>query len=355
MTAVSIHPVPSHTDSRVIAGLLIGTLAGGLRLSPKLSVFSGLQSGLFFLILVVFNHAGSGGDFMDDVPQVVLFLIFIIATTALGYMVAISTRRHVETNARSQLRFSEARQQFEKMLAEHHDMRSLLSSARINADLIHRKVNRSVFTSGSKTQIHIDNLKRDLNMLSDQVGRIVHQSLYDLTALGHIESVRIKPIVIDVFSCLKRRFPDTRLSVSYGAGCDNVRVMGGPTSLRRILFNLLLNAFQGDGDRQAQTIELQVRHGSRNGWIEMRIIDDGSGFGDPTPDAVPPRLELTSKPDGTGVGLFLVEKLLQLNDSALRRQNQTGSGAIVSFELRGDAYGCRRKREWVSLDVCTSD
>jgi signal transduction histidine kinase len=101
-----------------------------------------------------------------------------------------------------------------------------------------------------------------------------------------------------------------------------------PESLKQVYLNLLLNALEAmpEGGR------LEVAASEARGGVEVSITDSGPGF--------PPEVLreigqpfVTTKAQGTGLGLFLIRRLLDAAGGELRIENEAGRGARCTVRL----------------------
>ncbi|HSP77030.1 MAG TPA: ATP-binding protein, partial [Myxococcaceae bacterium] len=115
-------------------------------------------------------------------------------------------------------------------------------------------------------------------------------------------------------------------------GSPRATVRGGVTTLRRVMENLVLNACEGDGTRSAERVRIQARTERYSGRLEVLIADDGPGF--PAEKLAAPIEGLsTTKPHGTGLGLYTAECLIRASGGTLERQNPSTGGALVRLLL----------------------
>lgn len=111
-------------------------------------------------------------------------------------------------------------------------------------------------------------------------------------------------------------------------------VMGDPDQLRQVLWNLTLNAveFMPGGGR----LEIQVREvGGGSGEpprVELRVLDTGPGF-DPVHAERLFDPFFSTRTGGTGLGLALVEKIIQAHDGTVRARNRPEGGAVFEVSL----------------------
>ncbi|HDQ45380.1 MAG TPA: hypothetical protein ENN17_07795 [bacterium] len=102
--------------------------------------------------------------------------------------------------------------------------------------------------------------------------------------------------------------------------------------------NLLLNAFEsiaGKGRILIQTHPAEVfdaEHGIQH-WVELRIQDSGAGI---PPEQIGRIREafVTTKPNGTGLGLTIVDRVMETHGGCWEIQSQTGIGTTVMLRFR---------------------
>ena len=98
--------------------------------------------------------------------------------------------------------------------------------------------------------------------------------------------------------------------------------------LRQGLLNLTVNAFQAmpDGGR----IRIAVSH--QKGWIQIDIEDDGPGM---PPEVLERAFELyyTTKAEGSGIGLSMVFRIMQLHGGSIDIESTLGGGTRVRLKL----------------------
>ncbi len=119
-----------------------------------------------------------------------------------------------------------------------------------------------------------------------------------------------------------------------------VRVLGGPhltlscdcAQIEQVLINLIKNAVDA-----AMETDGGVRLGwdSRDGYVEIRVEDDGPGIAQATNLFVP---FFTTKPEGSGIGLVLCRQIAENHRGSLELENRTdSSGCIARLRLPASA------------------
>jgi nitrogen fixation/metabolism regulation signal transduction histidine kinase len=111
------------------------------------------------------------------------------------------------------------------------------------------------------------------------------------------------------------------------------RVEGDPVRLRQVLHNLIKNAQEaaaGQGDGRVEVTTCQ-KEKSDCRFVEIRVSDNGPGFGsDPTHLFEP---YVTTKAKGTGLGLAIVKKIVEEHGGMIWAENNTDNGASVIMRL----------------------
>lgn len=115
--------------------------------------------------------------------------------------------------------------------------------------------------------------------------------------------------------------------------------LADPLAIEQIVENLLLNAFK---HAACTTVTLRLR-ATEDGWVQIEVADDGKGLRDqdrqrvmgmlqPTGDATAAR---DASSHGTGLGLWIVRKLLHVMGGGVSLSSQPGAGCVftASFPL----------------------
>ena len=107
---------------------------------------------------------------------------------------------------------------------------------------------------------------------------------------------------------------------------NNIKVIFDRTHFYQIITNLVQNAI----DASQETEEIQIRVLSRDKDILIQIIDNGSGISEENISRVFEPY-YTNKKKGTGLGLALVKKLVDLNNAEIQVKSKIGLGS--TFEI----------------------
>ena len=106
-------------------------------------------------------------------------------------------------------------------------------------------------------------------------------------------------------------------------------------NLEQVLLNVLLNALDAMAVEPAQEEHsLEIARGIRDGMIEIRISDTGTGMNDEVwQRAFEPFFTTKESGKGTGLGLYVSRQLMEEIGGAISAADNTGPGATVTIRL----------------------
>jgi signal transduction histidine kinase len=121
----------------------------------------------------------------------------------------------------------------------------------------------------------------------------------------------------------------TRSGVTLTVACDAPDVNGDPAMLRQAFLNLALNACQAMPGGGTLEIRCERASGAR---IAITFADTGVGI---TPDQLQRIFDLyfTTKPKGSGIGLSMVYRTVQMHDGEIEVQSIPGKGTTFRVLL----------------------
>jgi two-component system sensor histidine kinase PilS (NtrC family) len=109
---------------------------------------------------------------------------------------------------------------------------------------------------------------------------------------------------------------------------EDVRIQVDPGHLHQVLTNLCQNAFEHAGDETA--VRLQVRRGDKTAvWLD--VVDNGPGIDAETAEQMFEPFYTTAS-SGTGLGLYIVRELCEINQARLSYHPVPEGGS--SFRIR---------------------
>ena len=150
-----------------------------------------------------------------------------------------------------------------------------------------------------------------------------------------VREVAVAPLVAESLRMVQATAAANEVSIHDGTGMlGAVTVQGDPTRLRQVLVNLLSNACKYN--RRGGTVTVDARRD--DGWLELAVVDTGPGLDAGQIAALfEPfnRLGMErSGVDGTGIGLVITRRLVELMGGGLDVQSRPGLGSRFAVRLR---------------------
>jgi signal transduction histidine kinase len=323
-----------------LASPMIATVAAGLRLSPAICVLAGALNLLSLGALIALDAPASQLPLGSLVVAASAHVALLVAATLTAVLTAWLARRLVLSGALRALEAERAERSLGLVMQEHHDVRTLLSSASLNADLLLQRVERR--EPGGETEEIARQLREDLDRVNEFVVKIKERSLGDLLALEALAPAPAAAAAEEVAREIGLRFPRVSIAVRDEAPGALVGIRGGRRALLRVLQNLVVNACEGDGRTRARRVEIVLAPAGDGDALRIEVRDDGPGFR-PTQLASEDQLALSTKEEGSGLGLVLVRSVVEASAGRIELANAAEGGARVSVELARGASGPPRR------------
>ncbi len=178
-----------------------------------------------------------------------------------------------------------------------------------------------IFTSGK----HLLNLINDILDLSKiEAGRMELE-------LG---SVNLRDMLEGSLVVVKERALAHGINLSLEMSDDIDTLIADERKVKQIVFNLLSNAVKFTPDKGK--VGIKARQGDST--VEVAVWDTGVGIAPEDQQRVFEEFQqvgetLTGKPEGTGLGLALTKRLVELHGGSIRLESTPGDGSIFTFTL----------------------
>lgn len=175
-------------------------------------------------------------------------------------------------------------------------------------------------------------LYRRLDPMIAEIGRIA-RLLNDQLERGRrtpeaASNIDLGTCIRETVTLARYQTPD-RVAIEVDAPESLVCLLPRDT-LRQVVFNLVLNAVQAIGEKEAGLVTVTVKPGPEA--ITLTVADDGPGFPEELL-ALGPRIFLSRRPGGTGLGLATAQRLIQDMGGRMQLANGAASGASVTLTL----------------------
>jgi signal transduction histidine kinase len=206
----------------------------------------------------------------------------------------------------------------------------------INAMVVHLELLRGKLVPGGKealggAQRHVDILAGEMQRLD----RVV-QTLADFSRPMelHLREHDLRQVVGVVIELTAAEMEEHGVRVTMDAPPEPMMVRADAELMQQALLNLLLNGMQA---MPAGGGAIQVRMRREQQFAVVEVADDGEGI---PVDLLPRIFELyfTTKPKGSGIGLAMTYRILQLHGGAMEvrssaEANSSERGTVFTFRL----------------------
>ncbi|AZH25633.1 hybrid sensor histidine kinase/response regulator [Haloplanus aerogenes] len=148
-----------------------------------------------------------------------------------------------------------------------------------------------------------------------------------LTRDSENEPIDVRSVLEDEIEDLRKRYPDADVVV---ASEIPSAVVEANEMIASVFRNLLTNAVQHNDEDVPEIVVSTTREGDE---LVVRIADNGPGISDAQKDAIFGRGEKGLDSRGTGLGLYLVETLVEQYGGDVRVEDNDPEGAVFVVEL----------------------
>lgn len=169
--------------------------------------------------------------------------------------------------------------------------------------------------------------------------RLMESSLKRFLQLGRSEPATLQTLslghlVEEILPLIEPACRHAKIRLTWQHPSIDDRVLAEPDSLRQLLLNLLVNAIEaatktGGADGLVR-VEIDRTGTGQTDRVRLSVLDDGPGPGPEIRDRIFEPFA-TSKPDGTGLGLFVARQIADAHEANLQWSRTEG---LTRFEVR---------------------
>jgi signal transduction histidine kinase len=209
-----------------------------------------------------------------------------------------------------------------------HDLRHYLAAVVANAEFLYE---------AEKLKLNRDEIYAEIKTASDQMVDLI-DSLREVAR----EGTAITPVPASLDQIARRAIeavvsrPELRNRKVVIHTTGEMTGVFDPKKIERALFNLVLNACEATVNWQG---EIQVEIASHGDLFEIRVIDNGRGIPVTIQGTLFDPFVSSGKPNGTGMGLAIVNKIVHDHDGlvSVEQTSVTGTVFLIKFPRRSRA------------------
>ncbi|EMX9094111.1 TPA: two-component system sensor histidine kinase ZraS [Klebsiella oxytoca] len=165
---------------------------------------------------------------------------------------------------------------------------------------------------------------------ADRLNRVVSE-LLELVRPAHLkyQSVDLNEVITHSLQLVSQDAASRAISLKFIAQPALCRIQADPDRLKQVLLNLYLNAIHAIG--RDGVITVAVRE-CGDGRVKVSVADSGKGMTAEQLQAIFTPY-FTTKADGTGLGLAVVQNIVEQHGGTIDAESTSGKGALFTLYL----------------------
>ncbi|HEX5074346.1 MAG TPA: HAMP domain-containing sensor histidine kinase [Gemmatimonadaceae bacterium] len=214
-----------------------------------------------------------------------------------------------------------------------HDLRQPLAAIRMNAEAGAKIVARASGALDAEDRAMCEEIFSDI--VADNV--LASDIITRVRALVRREELRSQPVDLNEICRTSARVVQydvvaRHAEITFELDPGQPTVTGDPVQLQQVVLNLLVNAL--DASAASTTPHVTISTVVQGEKVEVAVRDNGPGLS----GEVQQRLFesfFTTKPQGLGLGLPIVQSIVERHHGRVRAENAEGGGAVFRVTLPG--------------------
>ncbi|MDP1569848.1 MAG: ATP-binding protein [Vicinamibacterales bacterium] len=205
-----------------------------------------------------------------------------------------------------------------------HEVKNPLNAMTIHLELVRQKLAQGA--ASEAITAHLDVIGTEIARLDEVIQGFLKFARPEDLQLGPVD---IGGLVGEVFKMVRPEADAAGVALRASADPDLPPVEADAGMLRQALFNLAVNAVQAMPEGGRFEVQSRVAH---DGRVEVRLTDTGAGM---TPEQLGRVFDLyyTTKPRGSGIGLSMVFRTIQLHQGEITVESVPRAGTTFTVTL----------------------
>ena len=203
-----------------------------------------------------------------------------------------------------------------------HEIRNPLNSIRGFSQHLQGRL-----PAGTAERKSADTIVREV----DRLNRVITELLdFSRPKQPILDSMDLNRVIRSILNLVEREATSQGVKCVDELNSDPVYIIGDEDSIKQLLLNLFLNAFQAMPDGGVLTLKTMVD----NTWSVLTLADTGPGITEEDQERIFEPF-YTTKDEGTGLGLSIVHRIVLDHDGEIRVQSSPGKGTefIIRFPV----------------------
>ena len=243
----------------------------------------------------------------------------------------------IDDQKRTEAELRRANQDLERFaFSASHDLKEPLRNMKIFSELLVRRYEPVLDPQGRQ---FLGYIVEGAQRMNDLVAALLSYTQAGLVASRHPEPVNANAVLARVLDDLHTRIEETAARLTYG----RLPVVSiDPVHLQQLFLNLIGNALKYRQEDQVPRVHLSARQGQ--GVWQFSVQDNGIGI---HPDyhqkvfGIFTRLHKRGEYGGTGIGLALCQKIVEIYGGSIAVESRPGEGSTFTFTIPMGAAALR--------------
>jgi len=219
-----------------------------------------------------------------------------------------------------------------------HEIRTPLSVLGLTSDMLHDAIKRILAAPDSDTtrqeackiRTLADDTRKEIIRLNEIVD---HYLFLARIRVPQRTETDLNVFITEIASDLRRKVSGRPVEFLYHPSLLSCSVNLDTAQIRHLFYNLLSNAL--DAMPTGGTITLETQY--RNGQMEIRFSDTGTGIAPELAEVIFEPFE-TSKPTGSGLGLYIVREVVSAHGGEVQIESIPGQGTTVIVVIPASGF-----------------
>lgn len=208
-----------------------------------------------------------------------------------------------------------------------HELRNPLSSIGLNSELLMEELEQ--LDEGEESRELLSSIIREVERLREITEEYLR---FARLPRPEIQPVDLNQIARELLEFVRGEMEQAGVKARLDADPAGRPALADPNQVRAALLNLLRNAREALEAAEPGGGHVVIRVRSLGSQVTVEVSDDGPGLDE---EASRRLFEpfFSSKPQGTGLGLPMVQKILEAQSGAVEVESDTGRGTTVRLRL----------------------
>lgn len=187
----------------------------------------------------------------------------------------------------------------------------------------------------SNTKNKVKKIALNTNHLLDLINDLLDFRKKEQTTLK-VKKVDLIAYIIDIYQVFKDYAITKNINYTLTTNLNSLDVYIDPQSFKKVIYNLLSNAFKYTPSGEAIDIQIIQR---KTGWVNIEVKDTGIGINEKSLDKIFTRFYQDEHPtnktnQGTGIGLAFTKEIIDKHKATIEVDSKINEGSIFVVSLK---------------------